>query len=136
MFVYNYSVHDEMRRHSGRGIGGGIALLLSFVGYVAMPFVTPAEVGSLYLRKGQPAPVNGWTGLWAVVPAIGGYILQFFILFSSFATTSSSNDFAAIPAGFAFGFFIWMALTIGGGILWFTKTNDALNQYWYSVGVR
>jgi hypothetical protein len=39
-YVYNYKVHDEMKRHSGRGIGGGIALLLTFLAGVAMPFLT------------------------------------------------------------------------------------------------
>lgn len=29
-----------------------------------MPVITAGEVGSLYERGGQPAPVSGVTGLW------------------------------------------------------------------------
>lgn len=133
--VYNYSVHDEMRRHSGRGIGGGVALLLSFLAYVAMPFVTPAEVGSLYERRGQAPPVNGWTGLWTVVPWIGGYVLWFMVAFSSFAADSNTDDISSLAGGFIIGFLVWIGAAIAGSVVWFVKTNDALNKYWASCGV-
>src|SRR3954453_2767806 len=74
-YVYNYKVHEEMKRHSGRGIGGGIALLLTFLAGVAMPFLTPHEVGNLYQRKNLPSPVRALTGLWLLVPAAFGYVL-------------------------------------------------------------
>ena len=57
-YVYNYQVHDEMKRHTGRGLGGGIALLLSLLAGVAMPFLTPNEVGALYTRRGDKPPVR------------------------------------------------------------------------------
>ena len=42
-----YKTHDEMKRHSGQGIGGGLALVLAiFLGFV-IPFFTSSEVGSL-----------------------------------------------------------------------------------------
>jgi hypothetical protein len=83
-----------MKRHSGQGIGGGLALLLAFfVGFVN-PFLASSEVGQLYQRRGVPAPVSGMTGLW--------YIPGFMLLI--------------------------------GPIIWFAKTNNALNAYWRSVG--
>ena len=95
-WVYYYKTHDEMKRHSGRGIGGGIALLLAIFAGVVTPFLTSSEVGDLYERRGQAKPVSGWTGLWNFPGAI----------------------------------------LIVGPIVWFVKTNGALNGYWRSCGVR
>ncbi len=92
--VYYFKVHDEMKRHSGQGVGGGVALLLALFVGVAMPFVTASEVGGLYERRGQARPVSAATGLWAF-------------------------------PGF---------LILVGPIVWFVKTNGALNSYWRSVG--
>jgi hypothetical protein len=139
-FVYNYSVHDEMRRHSGRGIGGGVALLLTFLAGVAMPFVTAAEVGSLYARRGLPEPVRGWTGLWAVAPSAIGYVL--FVIFvgaagvfrvqtSPDATSPSLSTGTAAALGV--GFLVYLGVLFAGGIVWFLRTNGALNRYWESV---
>lgn len=83
-----------MKRHTGSGIGGGIALLITiFIGFV-MPYITSAEVGNLYRNKGQAAPISGATGLW--------YFPGSFILV--------------------------------GPLVWFVKTNGALNDYWRSQG--
>jgi hypothetical protein len=43
--VYYYQTHEEMKRHSGEGVGGVLALVLSFfVGFVS-PFLLSSEVG-------------------------------------------------------------------------------------------
>ena len=91
-----YVVHDEMKRHNGNGLGGGIALLLAFFVGIVMPFLTSSEVGQLYERRGQAKPVSGATGLW--------YIPGFLILV--------------------------------GPIVWFVKTNGAINAYWRSLGAQ
>jgi hypothetical protein len=93
-YVWYYQTHDEMKRHSGQGIGGGIALLLAFLVSIVMPYLTSSEVGQLYTRRGQHPPVTGLTGLWNFP---GVFILV-------------------------------------GPIIWFVKTNGALNDYWRSVG--
>jgi hypothetical protein len=92
-----YKTHDEMKRHSGEGIGGGIALLLAILVSIVMPFLTSNEVGKLYERDGKKPPVTAMTGLW--------YVLLGWL------------------------FFI-------GAIVWFVKTNGALNDYWRSKGAR
>ena len=94
--VWYYQSLEEMKRHSGQELGGGIALLLAFFVGIAMPFITSAEVGALYERRGQAKPVSGTTGLWS------------------------------FPGG----------LLIVGPLVWFIKTNGALNAYWRSVGAR
>ena len=92
-----YKVHDEMKRHSGQGIGGGIALLLALFVGVVMPFLTPNEVGGLYERAGKKRPVGAATGLWYLL--LGWFFLV-------------------------------------GAIVWFVKTNGALNEYWRSQGAQ
>ena len=139
-YVYNYQVHDEMKRHSGRGLGGGIALLLSFLAGVAMPFLTPNEVGALYIRRGDKPPVRAWTGLWVIIPAVVGYIVLIATVVAIAATTSktsdgsTSNDLSTGQGvGLALGFLGFGLASITGSVVWFVKTNGALNRYWQSL---
>ena len=94
-WYWYYKTHDEMKQHTGNGLGGGIALLLAIFVGIVMPFINSNEVGGLYERKGLQKPVSAATGLW-------------FLLLGWF-------------------FFI-------GAIVWFVKTNGALNEYWKSQG--
>ena len=96
-WYWYYKTHEEMKAHTGTGIGGPIALILAIFVGVAMPFLTPHEVGGLYERRGQAKPVSAMTGLW--------FILLGWLLFI-------------------------------GAIVWFLKTNNALNAYWRSVGAQ
>lgn len=96
-WFWYYKTHEEMKAHSGAGLGGPVALILAiFVGFL-MPFFSSAEVGDLYARRGQPKPVSGTTGLWALL--LGWFFLV-------------------------------------GLIVWFVKTNGALNEYWKSLGAQ
>lgn len=88
-----FAVHDEMKRHKGTGLGGGLALVLGLFLGIVMPFLSSQEVGELYDRRRDARPVSGATGLWIFLPLIGG-------------------------------------------IVWFVKTNGALNSYWRSQGAR
>ena len=92
--VWYYQVHEEMKRHTGQGIGGAIALVIGFFASFVMSFLSPAEVGALYERRGQQPPVTVLTGLWGTLGVI----------------------------------------ILIGPIIWFVKTNGALNNYWRSVG--
>ena len=94
--VYYYKTHEEMKEHSGQGLGGVVALLLAFfVGFV-MPYLNSHEVGELYGRRGQQRPVSAATGLW---------------------------------------YFPGMIIIVGP-LVWFIKTNGALNDYWRSLGAQ
>ena len=92
-----FATHDEMKRHSGQGLGGLVALLLAIFVGIVMPFLNSNEVGHLYERRGQKPPVTALTGLWALL----------------------------------LGWFFFV-----GVIVWFVKTNGALNDYWRSLGAR
>jgi hypothetical protein len=89
-----YATHEEMKRHSGQGLGGLVAFILAFFVGIVMPYLTSNEVGGLYERQGKAKPVSAATGLW-----------------------------------FFPGIFILV-----GPIIWFVKTNGALNDYWKSMG--
>jgi hypothetical protein len=66
VLVYYYSTHEELKRHSGDGLGGPLALVLAlFVGVVS-PFLLSKEVGDVYERQGRQPPVTALTGLWVI----------------------------------------------------------------------
>jgi hypothetical protein len=62
-----YKTHEEMKRHTNTGLGGGLGLLLGFLVSIVMYFITPSEVGGLYERRGMRSPVSAVTGLWALL---------------------------------------------------------------------
>ncbi|MGY1743652.1 MULTISPECIES: DUF4234 domain-containing protein [unclassified Blastococcus] len=63
-FIYYYLVHEEMKRHSGEGVGGVIAVLIAIVFGLINPFLLSHEVGQLYERSGRQPPVTVLTALW------------------------------------------------------------------------
>ncbi|HET6939904.1 MAG TPA: DUF4234 domain-containing protein, partial [Nocardioides sp.] len=66
-WYWYYQTHEEMKRHSGYGIGGPVALILAIFVGIVMPFLNSNEVGQLYERRGQAKPVSAVTGLWALL---------------------------------------------------------------------
>lgn len=88
-YVYFFQTHDEMKRHSGEGLGGVLALLVSLFATAASPFLLSHEVGGLYAREGQPRRVSALTGLWffpGIFLLVGPII--WFVL-----TNSALNDY-------------------------------------------
>ena len=87
-----YNTQEEMKRHTGDGLGGVLGLVIWILIGAVSAFVIPSEAGNMYAKDGRPKPLSGWTGLWL----------------------------------FPFGIFIIPA------IVWFVKTQGALNRYWES----
>ena len=54
-WYWYYKTHEEMKQHTGAGIGGAVALILAIFVGIVMPFLTSNEVGGLYERRGQAA---------------------------------------------------------------------------------
>jgi hypothetical protein len=70
---YYFATHEEMKQHSGEGVGGAVGLVLAiFTLGLVTPFVLPNEVGNLYARQGRTRPVSATTGLWML---LGTFIL-------------------------------------------------------------
>jgi hypothetical protein len=68
---WQYSMFKELKRYSGGGLGGWLGLLLAFFLGVVTAFVLPSEIGQLYERDGQIAPVSVTTGFWHLIPFVG-----------------------------------------------------------------
>jgi uncharacterized BrkB/YihY/UPF0761 family membrane protein len=75
-----YKTEEEMKQHTGEGIGGVLGLVVWIVVSPVMAFVIPSEVGKMYKNDGQQPPVTGWTGLWLfpfgifIIPAIVWFV--------------------------------------------------------------
>ena len=69
-----YKTYQEMKDHSGEGIGGLVGLLLAIFCNIVNWFVMPSEVENLYKAAGQQAPVSAITGLWNLLPLLGTII--------------------------------------------------------------
>ena len=63
-FIYYFQTHEEMKRHSGDGLGGVLALVISIIFGLVSPFLLSHEVGQLYERAGRQKPVSAVTALW------------------------------------------------------------------------
>jgi hypothetical protein len=70
---YYFATHEEMKQHSGVGVGGAVGLIIAIFTFgLVTPFLLPNEVGNLYARQGRPRPVTATTGLWVL---LGSFIL-------------------------------------------------------------
>jgi uncharacterized protein DUF4234 len=75
-WYWAFKTHEEMKHHTGDGLGGVLGLVIWIVITPVSVFAIPAEIGTMYKRAGQLPPTTGWTGLWAfpggvlVIPAI------------------------------------------------------------------
>ncbi len=72
--VWQYKTFQEMKDHTGEGIGGVVGLILALFIGIANPFIMSAEVGNMYERAGEEKPVSGVTGFWILLPLLGGII--------------------------------------------------------------
>jgi hypothetical protein len=63
-FIYYFQTQEEMKRHSGEGVGGVLALVIAIIFGIISPFILSNEVGQLYSRRGQEPPVTALTALW------------------------------------------------------------------------
>ena len=60
-FVYYFQTQEEMKRHTGEGLGGVLALVIAVFFGIVSPFFLSHEVGRLYERRGQAPPVTALT---------------------------------------------------------------------------
>ena len=71
-----FKTEEEIRQHTGEGLGGVLGLVIWILLSPVMAFVIPSEVGNMYKKDGWEPRVTGWTGLWLfpfgflIIPAI------------------------------------------------------------------
>jgi hypothetical protein len=75
-----FKTQEEVKQHTGEGLGGVLGLVIWILISPVSAFVIPSEVGKMYARAGQSPPVTGWTGLWLfpfgifLIPAIVWFV--------------------------------------------------------------
>jgi hypothetical protein len=75
-----FKTQDEVKRHSGEGLGGVLGLVVWILISAVSAFVIPSEIGRMYRNDGRESPVSGWTGLWLfpfgilLIPAIVWFV--------------------------------------------------------------
>ena len=69
-----FKTQDEVKNHSGQGVGGVLGLVIYIVVSIVSWFLIPSEVGKMYKQDGRVAPFSGWTGLWLLLPIIGAFV--------------------------------------------------------------
>jgi len=71
---WTYKVFEELKQHTGEGIGGVLALVIALIINPVNWFVLPSEIGKMYRGDGREAPMTGWTGLWVLLPIFGWFV--------------------------------------------------------------
>ena len=75
-----FKTQEEMKQHTGEGLGGVLGLVIWILLGAISAFVIPSEIGKMYEKDGRQPPVNGWTGLWLfpfgvfIIPAIVWFV--------------------------------------------------------------
>ena len=77
-FFWAYRTHDEIKRHSGNGVGGVVGLVIYILISPVTFFVIPSETRFMYEDlDGGTSPVRGLTGLWLLLPIVGLFVWFF-----------------------------------------------------------
>jgi Na+/proline symporter len=63
-WYWAFKTQEEMKQHTGDGLGGVLGLVVWILISAVSAFVIPSEVGKMYTKDGQRPPLTGWTGLW------------------------------------------------------------------------
>src|SRR4030095_5889291 len=69
-----FKTQDEVKNHSGQGVGGELGLVIYIVVSIVTWFLIPSEVGQLYRQGARPSPFTGWTGLRLLLPIVGAFV--------------------------------------------------------------
>ena len=69
-----FKTQEEVKEHSGIGVGGVIGLVIYILISPVTWFLIPSEVGKMFKADGREAPFTGWTGLWILLPIVGIFV--------------------------------------------------------------
>ena len=73
-FYWVFKTQEEVKEHSGIGVGGVLGFVIYFLLSPVTWFLIPSEVGKMYKADGREAPFSGWTGLWILLPLVGAFV--------------------------------------------------------------
>lgn len=70
---WTYKRHEEIKQHSGEGVGGVLgAVITVFIGIVTL-FLLPIEIKRMYEREGMTSPVGPATAFWVLLFVVPWY---------------------------------------------------------------
>lgn len=99
-WYWAFKTQEEMKQHTGDGLGGVLGLVIWILISPVSAFVIPSEVGRMYAKDGRQPPITGWTGLWLfpfgflIIPAI-----VWFVKVQGSLNTYWENRAGAMPSG-------------------------------------
>lgn len=72
--VWSYQNGEELKRHTGLGLGGVAYLFITLLIAPVTMFLMAGEVEQMYRREGKEPPITTIWGLWFLLPVIGNLI--------------------------------------------------------------
>ena len=91
-----FKTQDEVKEHSGIGVGGVLGLVIYILISPITWFLIPSDVGKMFKADGREAPFTGWTGLWLLLPIIGAFV--WFIKIQGALNRYWESKSASVPA--------------------------------------
>ncbi len=68
-----YVNHEEIKEHTGEGIGGALGAVIAAVAGVVTLFLLPIEIKKMYERDGKTSPVGPATAFWILLFGVPWY---------------------------------------------------------------
>lgn len=69
-----YVNHEEIKQHSGDGVGGALGAVIYLVANIVTLFLLPIEIKKMYVRDGKASPVGPATAFWILLFGIPWYV--------------------------------------------------------------
>ncbi len=69
-----YKSHEEIKVHTGEGVGGVAGAVIYFVVGIVTLFLLPIEIEKMYKRDGRQSPVSAVTAFWILLFGIPWYV--------------------------------------------------------------
>jgi hypothetical protein len=69
-----YKCHEEIKVHTGEGVGGVFGALIYFFAGVVTLFLLPIEIQKMYERDGRQSPVSAISAFWILLFAVPWYV--------------------------------------------------------------
>jgi len=71
LLFWYYQMYRDMKDYRGKGIGGGLGLVLGFFCSIINAFLLPSEVEGLMRDSGREPTISALTGFWTFIPFAG-----------------------------------------------------------------